>query len=126
MRVGSPNTANTPRWTLDQIAQRVLGMLLTPKFLRQLIDAMEAISATQARNAPGRLLAGKVGPNSTCLITGANGVSEALCYLNGGTTLVSCYVPSQLRSTIAINQDIWILPINGNLSDLVIAYIRNY
>ncbi len=111
---------------LAALTQEIGGNLLTSGFAIEIISAISAaINSGQAGGA-GRLLAGAISSAAgALLLNGSSQAYEAMVYLNGSATAVACYVPTHLRATIASGQSVWVQPINGNMSDLVIVLLRN-
>jgi hypothetical protein len=111
---------------LAALADALRGLLLDAPHIAALVDAIEAVNAGKQRNAPGKLYAGTIPNNASNLIL--NGSSQpitALVSLNGSSTPVSVYVPTHLRASIAIGQAVWVLAVNGAMSDLIVFSIRN-
>ncbi len=120
------NALNNDPTALASLANEIAGNLLSGGFAATIIAAIEAVIGSTQNTAAGRLLAGTVSTHAGALqLNGASQPTIAMVFVNGAATAAACYVPTHLRATLATGQDVFVLPINGNMDDLQIFSIRN-
>lgn len=110
---------------LAQLGDALIGHL-SVRYSPSIVDAIEQIVTKATAKTAGRVIPGKISTSSGALqLNGSSQAIAAMVFLNGAATAISCYVPTHLRSAIATGQEVWCMPINGNMSDVMILSLRN-
>jgi hypothetical protein len=99
---------------------------LAPGVIAQIVNAVALMVGTQESKTAGRLIPGVISNLSGAIIqTDGTDPAECMVFLEGSTTAVPVYIPPQLLADVAVNQEVWVEPINGNMDDLHLHSIRN-
>lgn len=109
---------------LSQLTNDVSSALFSSGFSAEIITAIESV--IQLTPQAGIVLAGTVSTLAGALqLNGSGQPVIAMVFLNGSATASACYVPTHIRPTLASGQDVYVGPINGDMSNLQIFSIRN-
>lgn len=111
---------------LATLVQDIASALFSSGFSQEIILAIEAVVGSAQASGAGRLIAGTVSNLAGALqLNGSSQPIIAMVFLNGAATAVPVYVPTHIRATIATSQEVWVMPVNGRMDDLMIFSIRN-
>ncbi len=108
------------------LAGLVMQQLLQGNFAAQVVRASAQLASASRARGPGTRLAGTVSTLAGAITgpTPGSAPCVAMVFLQGAATAVACYVPPHIVSDLATGQDVWVEPVNGSISDLMIVAVR--
>ncbi len=108
------------------LAGLVMAKLLQANFAAHLVGASTQLASASRARGPGMRLAGTVSTLSGAITgpTPGSAVCVAMVFLHGASTAVACYVPPHIVPDLATGQDVWVEPVNGSITDLMVVAVR--